>query len=400
MDNICRDELFFKLYQQHFKHFSQNPIKYSTSNPFLDINYKINVNALVDKCREELSDIDQENEDPKIPIPLRQRAYVCVVEDDNTNVYLTNDNYIAYCAVEDKCMVHIALETCSRDGIQDQVRHCFNINHNGTVVEYWLHADLIPFCNPSEAESGIFSDDEDDSTGSVSGQEDKIDENDTGEDDDSDDDIIKGEWEIVESDSDDIDNWLNDPCLLKKYAGENNINIDGVEQTVTDVSREEYTLNSPEYDSENSGFSDSDIKTKLSSSEKQNFIQSPIQKFSKVSRNETQDFDVATSLDLTTSVNCTMPADVITKQIDVNVINSDLLVKTEDDLMSQNEVLSVESINSDDSLETCKDLTSDIKTENSANNWKSNKGGNKPGNITHLYNNTSAINIQFHFLFS
>lgn len=335
----------------------------------LDIN--TNVNPL-DIC-EEVSDTNTADKNKKKSIPLQERAYVCVVENKNNNVYLTNDNYIAYCAVEDKCMVHIALETCSRDDIQDQVRHCFNINQNGTVVEYWLHADLIPFYSPSDAESGVFSDDEENSTGSGSGQEDNVDENDSGEDDECDDDIIKGEWEIIDSDSDNIDNWLNDPSILKKYGEVNNINIDGVEQTVTDINRVEYVPNSPEYDSENSEYSDSDINTKsASSNEKQNIIPSPIKSFSSVKINESQDFNVST------------------KQTDISATNSDLLVNIDSNLMSHNKVLSIESRNSDYSLDTSKDSTPDIKTEDTANSWKSNEGGNKPGKNSCLCDNINA----------
>ncbi|XP_025192998.1 protein PF14_0175-like isoform X2 [Melanaphis sacchari] len=238
-DSASSDKLFVELYHQHFQHYNQNPIKYSLSNPVTINSEEVNIpESLI--SQEKLSETDQ-NSDNILPIPLQTRAYSCILEDANTNLYLTSDNYMAYCAVEDKCMVHISVNPCNREGVGVDVRHCFNINISGSINEYWLHADLIPFYIPSDAESGVFSDDEVDSLESDSGHEEdvNIDNN------ENDDDIIESEWEIVDDIHDNVNSWLDEPYILKKYSIEHDIN------------EEHCVTSSSDCDTDGSEFSDS-----------------------------------------------------------------------------------------------------------------------------------------------
>lgn len=237
------------------------------SDPIFDSITEVDFSAPEKLSEEELSDTDK-TIDKSIPIPLQQRGYICLTEDSNLNLYLTSDNYVAYCAIEDKCMVHIAIDFTNRDGIEDNVRHCFNINQNGTTIEYWLHADLIPFYAPSDAESGVFSDDEMDSLESDSGQEEHVTANDNSEVDDNEDDdddgdensdMVIGEWEMVDSDSEsNVDSWLDNPSIIDKYV-ENSITV--VSQTLSDLNQEEYLSNSSDYDSDINENSDSNVET-------------------------------------------------------------------------------------------------------------------------------------------
>lgn len=264
-DATC-DEQFFQLYQQHFQHYNQNPIKYSMSEPVLDNISEVNINTPENLPSQEDLDTDLEH-DKTIPIPLRERAYSRIIQDNNTCVYITSDNYIAYCAIEDRCMVHVAIDPCNYDGIEEKVRHCFNINENGSIAEYWLHADLIPFNAPSDSESGVFSD-EDDSVVSDSSQDDNIDndiddDNDDGDDNDSnndDYDLIDADYEIVDTSSENDDNWMKDPQVLNKYGG--------VEQVV--INQEGNVSSSSEYDSDKSDSESEDCYVTTFSNENQN----------------------------------------------------------------------------------------------------------------------------------
>lgn len=233
--STCRDEQFSQLYQQYFKHYNQNPIQYSMSEPILNNLIEINSLDVLEKSPIEDKLSDQENNE-NIPVPLRARSYWCIIEDNNNKLYVTSDNYMAYCAVEDKCMVHLAIESSRQDNIDCEVRHCFNVYQNGIVNEYWLHADLIPFYVPSDIESGVFSDEDESSGESDSGLKDIEDDSKQ----------IDGEWEIIDSDSDDSSNdWLNEPNVINKY-GEND---DDVEQSVIS---QEFVSSSSEYDTDDS----------------------------------------------------------------------------------------------------------------------------------------------------
>jgi len=246
-DSASRDELFVKLYHQHFQHYNQNPIKYSLSEPVIINTDEVKVN-IPDSLtsQEKFLETDKKSDDI-ISIPLQTRAYVCILEDNNTNLYLTSDNYMAYCAIEDRCMVHISVNTCNRDGVGNDVRHCFNVSISGSINEYWLHADLIPFNVPSDAESGVFSDDEIDSLDSDSGHEDV--DNDSNENDDHN--IIESEWEIVDNIHDDVNSWLDEPYILKKYNTERDVN---------DINQEHCVTSSSECDTDESEFSDSYVE--------------------------------------------------------------------------------------------------------------------------------------------
>lgn len=319
------------------------------SDPVVDIKPKINLDALAKKSpsQQELLDTNQEKEDATIPIPLQERAYVLLIEDDNTNIYVTSDNYMAYCAIDDRCMVHIAIEASSLDGYQDQVRHCFNVNQNGTTVEYWLHADLIPFHNQSDAESGVYSDDEDSSDECGFDVENSVNDSNNEDSDDNNDDTFKGEWEIIDSVVKNVDDWLHDPSVLKKYGEENNIG--GVAQT---TNREECVSYSSECDSYNSDFSDSDGKTL---SNKQNIVVNPFQSSfeTKDDVNETQ-----------------MIGDVIKQTASSAVISSDSFVETNDKSIM---AAYVECKNVDE-LETTEHLVSNITTENVIDDYKNEQG--------------------------
>ncbi|XP_050439701.1 uncharacterized protein LOC126845156 isoform X2 [Adelges cooleyi] len=236
------DEQFFKLYSQHVDHYSQNPIQYSVIKPVVN-----EVIGILPDTLEEIPEDDTDDQDNEISIPLRPRAYSAVVEDGSNVLYITSDNYIAYCAVEDKCMVHIAVEVSKHDGVKDEVRHCFNVNENGTVDEYWLHADLIQFNASSDGESGVFSsDDEEKSLDSECDQE--IDENE----------LVGVEWEIVDGDSDSGEEWLNDPNVLSRYGG------DDVDQNIIENSY----VSSSDYDTEDSDLSEENCDTENITGEK------------------------------------------------------------------------------------------------------------------------------------
>ncbi|XP_008186499.1 protein PFC0760c isoform X2 [Acyrthosiphon pisum] len=333
-DSASHDELFVKLYHQHFQHYNQNPIKYSLSDPVIISTDNVEVNFPdISTSQEKLSEIDQKSDDI-ISIPLQARAYVCILEDDNTNLYLTSDNYMAYCAVEDRCMVHISVNACSRDGVGNDVRHCFNVSLNGSIHEYWLHADLIPFHVPSDAESGVFSDDEMDSLDSDSGHEEDVD-NDNNENDDH---IIESEWELVDNIHDNVNSWLDEPYILKKY---------NIEHDDSHINQEHYVTSSSECDTDGSEFSDSYVEM---FNDKQNINENHFHK-----SHETKDdkhiyqnvFDVVTPTN-----------------VSENTENSDLLVETDECIKSSEQlVLDVEIKN--DMLEVNENnLTSKIKSGN------------------------------------
>lgn len=297
------------MYQQHVQHYSQNPIKYSTSDPVLDNISEINLSAPeIEQLQEKLN---TDEEDETIPIPLRDRAYARLIQDDNTNVFITSDNYLAYCAIEDKCLVHIAVNSSDRDGIEDKVRHCFNINQNGTVNEYWLHADLIPFhiASNNNSELGVLSDEEEASVGSDSGQDDVH----NGDDDDY---VIEGEWEMIDSDNDNFGNsWLNDTYIINKY-GKNTIG--SVEQNVSDINQEDNGSSSSEYDSDISDISTAYIENH--SVKKENIsVNPPVQEMSITKDNDNV---------LKNAVGVTMFVDVAQK-----IENSDISVKTDENLL-------------------------------------------------------------------
>ncbi|XP_050526241.1 uncharacterized protein PF3D7_1120600-like isoform X2 [Daktulosphaira vitifoliae] len=223
------DDQFSKLYLQHVKQYSHKPIQFSTT--------KQAFNNLIEILPEaELPHRSKIDQDLQTPIPLRPRAYSAIAEDNSNVLYITSDNYIAYCAIEDKCMVHIAVDTSKHKSVEVSVRHCFNINENGTIDEYWLHADLIPFHTSSDCESGVYSDDDDKSLDSETGQSDIV-END----------LDGVEWEIVDGDSDSSEDWLNNPGLLDQYG-----EIVEVEQNVNKFD----STSSSEYDSDSSDSSE------------------------------------------------------------------------------------------------------------------------------------------------
>ncbi|CAH1726400.1 unnamed protein product [Aphis gossypii] len=332
MDRANNDELFVKLYHQHFQHYNQNPIKYSLSNPVISNTDEVIVNIPDTSITlEKLSETDN-NSDDTIAIPLRTRAYVCILEDDNTNLYLTSDNYMAYCAVEDKCMVHISVNPSSRDGVGDDVRHCFNINLSGTIYEYWLHADLIPFNVPSDAESGVFSDDEMDSLESDSGHEEDVNNENNN-------DIIESEWEIVDNINDDVNSWLDEPFILKKYTMEN-VNID----------EEHCVTSSSECDSDGSELSDSYVEM---SNDKQHINENNSQTSLEIKDDKHQNL-----------IDEVMPIDVSDKT-ENSATNSDLLVETES---SEQLVTDAETNEKIDTLKVVNEnnLTSKISTENNS----------------------------------
>lgn len=230
------------MYNQYFQHYNQNPIKYSLSDPVIS-----NINYVKVEIPDNLTPQDNLSETNNlIPIPLQSRAYACVIEDGNTKIYLTSDHYMAYCACEDKCMVHLSLKTCSRVGVGNNVRHCFNISLNGSISEYWLHADLIPFHVPSDAESGVFSDDEMDSLDSDSEHEEDV----VTDNNENDDIVIDNEWEIVDNIDENTDNWLDEPYILKKFNVEHDSHIN----------QEHCVTSSSECETDGSDFSDSYVE--------------------------------------------------------------------------------------------------------------------------------------------
>ncbi|XP_026807672.1 uncharacterized protein LOC113550172 isoform X1 [Rhopalosiphum maidis] len=334
-DSASRDELFVKLYQQHFQHYNQNPVKYSLSDPVIINTEEVKLNIPDSLLSQEKSETDL-NSDNIMPIPLQTRAYVCILEDDNTNLYLTSDNYMAYCAVEDRCMVHISVNPCSRDGIENDVRHCFNISLSGSINEYWLHADLIPFNVPSDAESGVFSDDEIDSLESDSGHEEDL-NNDNNE---NDDDLIESEWELVDNFHDDVNSWLDEPYILKKY---------NIENDVSHINEDHCMTSSSESDTDGSELSDSYVEM---FTDKQNINENNFQKSLETKDDKHKYQNV---------IDKVMPIDVSEK-----TENPDLLVETElseqlrMDIEVKEEINTLEGINENN-------LTSKINTEDNCN---------------------------------
>lgn len=285
--------------------------------------------------QEKMSEADKKS-DGIMSMPSPNRAYARILEDDNTILYLTDDNYMAYCAVEDGCMVHISVNVCSRDGVENDVRHCFNINLNGSINEYWLHADLIPFHVPSDAESGVFSDDEMDSLDSDSVHEEDVD-NDNNEDDDH---IIENEWEIIDNIHDNVNSWLDEPYILKKY----NIKHDN-----SHINEDHCVTSSSDCDTDGSEFSDSCGEI---FNDKQNINKNHLQK-SLETKNDNHKYQ-----------------NVINVETPINVSeyseNSDLLVETEECIKSSEQlVLDVEIKNELDMLEVNENnLTLKIDSKN------------------------------------
>jgi len=288
--------------------------------------------------QENLSDTDQKS-DSIMSIPLQNRAYVCILEDDNTNLYLTSDNYMAYCAVEDRCMVHISVNACSRDGVGNDVRHCFNVSLDGSINEYWLHADLIPFHVPSDAESGVFSDDEMDSLESNSGDEEDV--NEDIENNVNDDHIIESEWEIVDNIHENVNNWLDEPYILKKY---------NIEHDVSHINQEHYVTSSSECDTDGSEFSDSYVEMFNDAQNiNENHFQNSLE--TKDDKNKYQNV-----------VDVVMPINVSENA----ATNSDILVETEECIQSSEQlVLDVKIKKEIDTSEVTNEnnLTSKISTE-------------------------------------
>jgi len=288
-----------------------------------------------------MSETDKKSDD-LISIPLQTRAYVCILEDNNTNLYLTSDNYMAYCAVEDRCMVHISVNTCSRDGVGNDVRHCFNVSINGSINEYWLHADLIPFHVPSDAESGVFSDDEIDSVDSDSGHEEDVD-NENNENDDLN--IIDSEWEIVDNIHDNVNSWLDEPYILKKFNTERDVNHINQEHCVT---------SSSECDTDESEFSDSYVEMLT---DKQNVNENHFQKSPKTKDDKHK---YQNMIDRVAPINDSGNTENSAK-------SSDSLVETEECInSSEKSVLDAEIKNETDKMEvfTENNLTSKINPEN------------------------------------
>lgn len=286
--------------------------------------------------QEKLPETEQKSDDI-MSIPLQTRAYVCILDDNNTNLYLTSDNYMAYCAVEDRCMVHISVNACNRDGIGNDVRHCFNVNLSGSINEYWLHADLIPFHAPSDAESGVFSDDERDSLDSDSGHEEDV----NNYNNENNDHIIESEWEIVDNIHDNVNSWLDEPYILKKY---------NIEHDVGHINQEHYVTSSSECDTDGSEFSDSYVEMY---NDKQNTNEDHFKKSleTKDDNHKYQD----------------MIDEVTPSNVSENTENTDSLVKTEECIKSSEKlVLNVEIKNEIDMLEVVNgnNITSKINSEN------------------------------------
>lgn len=325
-----------------------------------------------------------DHEDSKaVAIPLQDRAYECLVQDNDMNIYLTSDNYLAYCAVEDKCMVHLALESSSRDGVGNEVRHCFNINQNGSIEEFWLHADLIPFHVSSDVESRVFSDDDVISSKSDSGQEDNIiDNNDYNDDTEDNENTVEGEWEIIDSvNYENVDTWLDNPCILNKYGGNN---LSDVDQTVADINQEGSVSSSSDYDTDTSDFSDSYFET--SSREKQNITLHTYQKASenKLVKNELQNIpDVVVLVD-------------VMEQPENSIENSDLAVKiVESTTLSNNLDSTIEIKNEKDIMEVHPELITKNNDDNILMNLeeKENYIMNKSGKNRNIKNSGRIIGI-------
>lgn len=314
------------------------------NDPVLSHLGEINASVLEKSPTQENSDFNNKEDNNHIPIPERVRAYSCLIKDHNTNVYLTSDNYVAYCAIEDKCMVHIAVNSSNLDGINDEVRHCFNINLNGGTIEYWLHANLIPFSISSDAESGVFSDDEEAATtASDSCQHDNADN-----DNESNDDIIEGEWEMVESSDDDC--WPNNSHIRNKYGYTNS-----VEQTVTEIIPEAIVSSTSEQDSYESDFSDSYVET--CSIENQNIAASTILESLIAKGNQNMSHSIA--VDLKTEYKQTQ-----------NVATCSVVSTTEYDenrTPTGQLTLNIENQNNTNEITKEEDLVSEIKSETNEN---------------------------------
>lgn len=320
--------------------------------------------------QENSSNTDQDT-DKKIPIPLRERAYALLLQDNNTNVYLTSDNYMAYCAIEDQCMVHIAVDSISRDEVEDPVRHCFNINLDGTTIEYCLSADLIPFYISSNPESGVISDNDNNSVESDSDNVDDIDHNNDDDGDCDDETLIGAEFEIVDSDSENNDSWLNDQCIIEKY-GENNIGV--VEQTVPDINQEE--SNSSDYDTDASDSSNTSVKTCTRTI---NFVIDPFQESLDTENNINKCQDIVDEI---------MSVEV--EQTDNTAENLDLHIDT---VISDQLISKTENKNGSDTMKVTEELTLKMKTEYNDNISieKENYYEKEPGNNNYCWYNNICI---------
>lgn len=291
-------------------------------NPVFTHMNNVNKSVLDELSSQE--NVDSESENKTALIPLQERAYVHILEDDNTILYMTNDNYIAYCAIEDKCMVHVALDAINREGIDDKVRHCFNIYQSGTVIEYWLNADLIPFQGSSDSESGVFSDDEmcSDRSNSDKEEDDNLDNNNDEDDNNVDDNIIEGKWELVDSDDEDKDGWLKNPYLLKKYGN----SLDGI---VHNLEHTIHESDSSEYDTDTNDCSDSNVVT--DPSEKQNVIVNPFQ----LSLIETEDnTNNIQNVDVNTPIDAVEQTENISENLDLNVETNDSVTLPDQSLLN------------------------------------------------------------------
>jgi len=249
---------------------------------------------------------------------------------------------MAYCAVEDKCMVHISVNTCSRDGIGNDVRHCFNVSISGSINEYWLHADLIPFHVPSDAESGVFSDDETDSLDSDSGHEENVDKDNNENNEHN---LIESEWELVDNVHDNVNSWLDEPYILKKY---------NTERVVNHINQEHYVTSSSECDTDESEFSDSYVEM---FNDKQNVNENHFQE-SPETKDDNHKYQ--NMIDIVTPIN-------VSENSENSAKNSDSLVETEEFIKSsEKSVLDVEIKNETDTMEvfTENNLTLKINSEN------------------------------------
>lgn len=310
------------------------------SDPVLGHVTDVNVSA--PETSTTLDSSDSDNNEDKTPIPARERAYSCLIEDHNIRIYLTNDNYIAYCAIEDKCMVHIAVHTSYCMGMSDEVRHCFNINQNGTTIEYWLHANLIPFSLPSDAKSKVFSDEEEATVGTDSCQTNNA-VNDNG----SNDKIIQNNWEIVKSDD---DCWLNNSRIINKYGY-----TGGVDQKITDA----MMSSSSDLDSYESDSSDSFINT--CSIVNQNIAASPISEPLTYKGNQNMSHSIATD---TRTAEYEQDENVanfsvvsIKKEIDENeTLTDQLMLKVENENDHTNEINMEENLITEIKLENNEDM--------------------------------------------
>lgn len=355
------------MYEQYFQHYNQNPIKYSKSKPVFNNTSKVYNNILDTLPPQE--DFDCRVENIAALLPLQDRAYEFILEDENTLLYMTNDNYVAYCAIEDKCMVHISLDSVYRDGIKDKVRHCFNINQNGTILEYWLNADLIPFYGLSDIE--VYSDDEICSEKCNSVGEDDLDNNN-----DVNDNIIEGDWILVDSDGEDKDGWLKDPYILEKYGGLS----DGIGQTIAEANQD-YS-NSSEYDTDTSD-SNYDSKIETSESKKQNVTVNPFQM--SIVKTEYNENNIQNICDVNTTIDNVKQTENIFENLDIKVETNDNVT------LSDQLVLNPETEHVNDTLEVNEDLTSKVISENVLTEFEG-KEKNKENTIE-SGNNNNCLNF-------